>query len=223
MKNILKEIKNDIISMGDEPRVDNIEQYISQNKIFSILFYSKIIPNYLNILSSLDNFFNNDNSLKLILCICEDDEEDYNKIFSEINISCLIFNYDSKNKDLLIKQYNIISLPTLIILDKEGKLIDSLNNERITNLNENDIIGWKNKFIVPNIYKSKLPELGDKARVTSHHHELVFSTNIMKGYGKNGWICDVCRKNFDYTIPNFFCALCGWDICDACFDKYKCD
>jgi len=34
MKNVLKEIKNDIISKGDEPRVDNIEQYISQNKIF---------------------------------------------------------------------------------------------------------------------------------------------------------------------------------------------
>ena len=37
--NILKEIKNELISKGDEPRVDNLEQYISQNKIFTILFF----------------------------------------------------------------------------------------------------------------------------------------------------------------------------------------
>ena len=54
MKNILKEIKNDIICLGNEPRVDNIEQYISQNKIFCILFYSKILPEYSNLFLSLN-------------------------------------------------------------------------------------------------------------------------------------------------------------------------
>ena len=48
MKNILSNIKNDIISLGSEPRVDNLEQYMSQNKIFCILFYSKMIPEYTN-------------------------------------------------------------------------------------------------------------------------------------------------------------------------------
>ena len=36
----VKLIKNDILSYGKEPRVDNINQYISQNKLFCILFYS---------------------------------------------------------------------------------------------------------------------------------------------------------------------------------------
>ena len=99
MKNILKEIKNDIISVGDEPRVDNIEQYISQNKIFCILFYSNIIPDYSNMLTSLNNVINDNSSLKLIICICEDTEEDYKNTLSTINnVSCLIFNYESKNK-----------------------------------------------------------------------------------------------------------------------------
>ena len=224
MKNILKEIKNDIISVGDEPRVDNIEQYISQNKIFCILFYSNIIPDYSNMLTSLNNVINDNSSLKLIICICEDTEEDYKNTLSTINnVSCLIFNYDSKNRDLFIKKYNIISLPALIILDKDGTLIDSLNKERIINLKEKDIIGWKNKFIIPNMYKSKNPELGDRARISNHQHELIFSNNSMKpGYGKSGWICDICRKSFDYNRANFFCGLCGFDVCDVCFDKYKC-
>ena len=190
MKNILKEIKNDIISKGDEPRVDNIEQYISQNKIFCLLFYSDIIPEYLNILSSL-KIINNSDNLKLIICICEDSEEDYNKTISKINdISCLILNYNSKNKDFLINNYNIISLPKLIVLNKDGQVIDNLNSQRIQILNENDILGWKNKFIIPNLYKNKVPELGDRGRITNHQHELIFSNYSMKsGYGKGGWIC----------------------------------
>jgi len=131
MKNVLKEIKNDIISKGDEPRVDNIEQYISQNKIFCLLFYSNIIPEYLNILSSLKIINNNDN-LKLIICICNDSEEDYNKTISEMNdISCLILNYNSKNKEYLIDNYNVISLPKLIVLNKDGEIIDNLSSQRI--------------------------------------------------------------------------------------------
>ena len=219
MKNVLKEIKNDIISMGDEPRVDNIEQYISQNKIFCILFYSKIIPEYSNILLSLNTIINNSTTLKLIICICEDTEEDYKKSLYELNkISCLILNYDSKNRDLFIKKYNIMSLPKLIILDKEGELIEILNKERIMNINENDIRGWNNKFLIVNMHKVKEPELGDRARITNHQHELVFSNHSMKpGYGKGGWICDICRKSFNYNTSNFFCSLCGFDVCDVCF------
>ena len=225
MKNILKEIKNDIISLGNEPRVDNVEQYISQNKIFCLLFYSNIIPDFSNIFSSLNDIISNNSSLKLLICICEDNEEDYNKSLSQINnISCLILKYESKNRDSFIKKYSIIVLPTLIVLDKDGEIIDILNKERIMNVNEIVVNGWKNKFIIPNMYKNKVPELGDKARITKHQHELVFSNHSMKpGYGKGGWICDLCRKNFNYDTTNFFCGLCGFDVCDVCFDKYKCD
>ena len=49
--NILKEIKNELISKGTEPRIDNLDQYISQNKIFTILFISKIMTDVSSILS----------------------------------------------------------------------------------------------------------------------------------------------------------------------------
>ena len=69
MKNILKEIKSDIISKGDEPNVDNLDQYISQDKLFCILFYSKLIPDISSVLSSL-KIINSSNTLKLVICIC---------------------------------------------------------------------------------------------------------------------------------------------------------
>ena len=224
MNIIIKDIKNDIISSGTEPRINNLEQYISQKKIFCILFYSKIIPQYLNILSLLSNVINKNTMFKLLINICEENEEDYNKIVSEIKeISCLILGYNSKNRDSFIKQYNIISLPSLIILTKDGELIDCLNEERIIYLNDNDIKGWENKFIIPYTYKNKVPELGDKGRITNHQHELIFSNHSMKpGYGKGGWICDICRKSFEYNTANFFCSLCGFDVCDVCYDKYRC-
>ena len=223
MKNILKEIKNDIISKGDEPNVDNLDQYIIQDKLFCILFYSKFIPDSPNILSSL-KIINASDSLKLIICICEENEEDYKASLAQINnISCIILKYESKNRDGFINAYNIISLPSMIVLNKYGASMDMLNKERIQNINENDIKGWENKFIIPNIYKSRLPELGDKLKISNHQHELVFSDNLMKGYGMNGWICDLCKKHFQYNISNFFCALCGFDACDVCISKYRID
>ena len=224
MQNILKEIKNDFISSGTEPRVSKIEQYISQNKIFCILFYSKIIQGNSTLLSLLDNIINKDSMLKLLICICEENEEDYNKDVADLkNISCLILNFNSEIRNTFIQQYSIISLPNLIILDKNGLLMDSLNKERIMNLKDNDVLGWKNKFIIPNLYKDKATELGDKGRVSNHQHELIFADHSMKpGYGKSGWICDICRKSFQYNTPNFFCSLCNFDVCDVCYDRYKC-
>ena len=221
--NILKEIKNELISIGNEPNIDNLEQYISQNKIFSFLFYSKIIPDFESILSLLNNLYKKFDSMKLILCICEDNEEEYNEVFKTIqNISCLIFKFGSKMKEDLISFYNIISIPTLLVLDKNNKLIDCLNKERIINLKESDIEGWINKINIAINYKEKKFELGDVIKLSVHQHELIFSEQSMKpGYGRSGWICDICKKHFTASVCNFFCIICGWDICDECFNKYK--
>ena len=221
--NILKEIKNELISIGNEPRIDNFEQYIPQNKIFTFLFYSKIIPDFETILPLLNNLYEKFDSLKLIVCICEESEEEFKEILSTIkDISCLIMTFESKNRDKLISSYNIITLPSLIILDKEGILIDSLNFDRIINLNESIIEGWINKFNILNKYSEKKLELGMTTKLSVHPHELIYSEQSMKpGYGKSGWICDMCRKPFKANVCNFFCGLCGWDICDACYNKYK--
>ena len=133
--NILKEVKNELISKGKEPNIDNFDQYISQNKLFSILFFSKIIPNYTSILTNISTIFSKFDSIKLILCICEDTKEDFDEVLLSIkDISCLIFNFESKSRNNFILSYNIISLPCLIILNKDGILLDSLTCERINNL-----------------------------------------------------------------------------------------
>ena len=221
--NILKEIKNELIIIGNEPRIDNFEQYISQNKIFTFLFYSKIIPDFETILPLLNNLYEKFDSLKLIVCICEESEEEFKEILSTIkDISCLIMTFESKNRDKLISSYNIITLPSLIILDKEGILIDSLNFDRIINLNESIIEGWINKFNILNKYSEKKLELGMTTKLSVHPHELIYSEQSMKpGYGRKGWICDMCKKHFTASVCNFFCIICGWDICDECYNKYK--
>ena len=214
--NILKEFNKELISIGNEPRIDNLEQYISQNKIFTFLFYSKIIPEFESILPFLNNLYEKFDLLKLIICICEDTEEEFNQSLSTIrDISCLIMKFESKNRNYLISQYNIITLPTLIILDKDGILLDSLNINRIMNLSESIIEGWINIFNITNKYKEKKLELGMTTILSVHPHELIYSEQSMKpGYGKSGWICDMCRKSYDASVCNFFCIICGWDICD---------
>ena len=221
--NILKEIKNELISKGDEPRVDNLEQYISQNKIFTILFFSKIIPDFESVLSILNSIYQKFDNLKLIICICEETEEEFNQVLSCIkeDITCLILKYESKNREILISNYNIISLPTLLILDKNGALIDSLNIYQIINLQDNDIKGWINKIIISNIMKYENYELGQTIKISAHRHELVFSNTEMKGYSGAGWRCDLCRKSFGAKVCNFNCFSCGWDICEVCLNKYK--
>jgi len=223
--NILNEIKNELMSKGDEPRIDNLEQYISQNKMFTILFVSKIIPDFSSILTTISRNYENIDSIKLMICICEEAEEDFNEVLSNIkDISCLVFIYESKNRQNLISLYNIISLPTLIVLDKDAVLIASLNLERIMNLNESIIRGWINVFTLRNLFKNKTFVLGDVEKLSVHAHELVFSNQSMKpGYGTSGWICDLCRAHFTAKDCNFFCAICGWDICNACYNKYKND
>ena len=218
--NILKEVKNELISRGREPYVDNFDQYISQNKIFSIFFISKIIPELSSILNTMNSLYKNNEIIKLIICICSDSKEEFEETLLLIkdDISCLIFNYDSKNKETFINKFNIITIPSLIILDKEGNLIDSLNFERIKNLNEYDFKSWEN-ISNQNLRKYKKPELGDIIRISVHQHELIFSDNDMKGYGGSGWICDICRSSFSASTYNFFCPICGWDICDVCYNK----
>ena len=223
--NILKEIKNELISKGTEPRIDNLDQYISQNKIFTILFISKIMPDVSSILSSIHAQYSKNSKLKLILCICTDTKEDFDETFLIINdaIPCLIFNYESKMRENLISKFNIITIPSLLILDKDGVLIDRLNTEKIQNLNENIIKGWENIFMIRNLFSQRRKlELGETIKLSVHHHELIYSNHSMKpGYGYSGWSCDICRRSYKHDVTNFFCPLCGWDLCDICYNKYK--
>lgn len=224
---------NNILLEGEDIKEDNKEEIKDDFQdekrettglIFCILFYSKKIPEIENMLFSLNNKIYKSNSLKLIICICDETEEEYDEALSKIKgISYSVINYDIESRDLFLKKYNIAKLPTMIILDKYGKVIDSLNKERIVNFKECDIIKWKEKFDIPNELDNKKQELWKRAKIERHEHELVYGNNSMKpGYSKSsGFFCDTCLKSFDVGT-NYFCSLCEYDVCDECFEKYKC-
>ena len=127
--NILKEIEANIIKNGD-CSYTSINICMKQNNIFGILFISELIPNInhiIQIFSDLLNSFKNqeNNIFTLIICICSEEKEDYEKIFLKIsNISCFVLPFNSKQKESLIDKYNIIILPCLLLFDKNGKNIE---------------------------------------------------------------------------------------------------
>ena len=88
-----------------------MEKYISQNKIFTFIFYTKIIPDFEIILPLWTIYKKNSILIKLIICICEDNDEEFNQILSSIkDISCLIMKFESKNRDILISTYILLKV-----------------------------------------------------------------------------------------------------------------
>ena len=119
--NILKEIEPNIIKNGDASYT-SIDICIKQNNIFGMLFISEFIPNINNIIQIFSNILNSinneeNNIFTLIICICSEEKEDYEKTFLKIsNLSCFVLPYNSKHKENIIDKYNIIILPCLLIL-----------------------------------------------------------------------------------------------------------
>ena len=125
---------------------------------------------------------------------------------------------------MLFYKYNVISLPSLIIFDKDGKHLDYLNNNDINNINIEKIKGWKNTFsIINNNNKVSIYMIGDEGFVKCHQHILVYSDYLGKSpsYGKGNWYCDICGKSHKYDITNFYCDICGYDVCADCYEKNK--
>ena len=130
--NILKLIEPNIISNGDASYT-SIDICIKQNNIFSILFISYFLPDFdevINIFNDLLNSMKQEEKkiFTLIICICDEEKEEYDITFKKLsNISCFIIPFDCKEKQNLINNYNIMTLPCLLIFNKEGKNIGNLN------------------------------------------------------------------------------------------------
>ena len=231
--NILKELEQNIIKNGDASYT-SIDMCIKQNNIFGILFISEFIPNINNIIEIFRNLLkilkSEENDIfTLIICICSEEKEDYEKTLLKISdLSCFILPFDSKQKEKLINNYNIIILPCFLFFSKDGKNLQSLNNEEIEKINSNQIKGWKdilglignNNNIKKNIEKYYI---GMEGYIFGHRHILFYSDYLSKNpkYGKLNWYCDLCGETHPYTDNNFYCDLCGYDVCDACYENNK--
>ena len=227
--NILKEIESNIIKNGDSSYT-SLDICIKQNNIFGILFISEFIPNINKIIQILINLLNflkykENNIFTLIICICSEEKADYEKTLLKISgLSCFILPFDSKQKENMINKYNIITLPCFVLLNKDGKLFECLNEEEIMTINSDKIEGWKNilKF-VNNVKRVEKYFVGMEGAIFGHEHTLFYADYLSKNpdYGKLNWYCDLCKDTHPYSDNNFYCDLCGFDVCDACYEKNR--
>ena len=121
--NILRELEPNLIKIGDNSYT-TLDNCINQNKIFGILFLSGIVTKINNIIQKFNDLFNSEeinNTFKLIICICDEEKSNFDVVFSKLsNLTCFIIPYQSEGIEKLINKYNIISLPCLVIFDKNG-------------------------------------------------------------------------------------------------------
>ena len=227
--NILKLLEPNIIKNADASYT-SIDICIKQNNIFSILFISNFLPDFNDITSNFKNLFNTmkqeeRNIFTLIICICDEEKDDYDKTLKKLSeVSCFIIPFESKEKQKLIQNYNIITLPCLLIFDKDGKNIGNLGYKGIKDINLKKIEGWKKTLNI--IYNNKNEEiypLGMEGCIFGHEHILFYSDYLSKNpsYGKSNWFCELCGKSYIYLVTNFYCDLCGFNVCDSCFEKNR--
>ena len=227
--NLIREIEPNLIKKGNAIYT-SIDICIKENNIFGLLFISGIVPTINNIIHLFNNLENSltkeENIFKLIICLCDEEKEDYDNTFSLFeNLTSFIIPFDFAGKEKLINKYNIISLPCLIIIDKNGKCLKYLSNSDINNINKEEIKGWKNHLNLFENYKLKSSKyiIGDTGYVLGHQHQLEYTDYLGKSprYGKKNWYCDICGKAFSYYVTNFYCDDCRYDVCDACYEKNK--
>ena len=231
-KNILEEIEANIIKNGDASYT-SIDMCIKNNNVFGILFISEMLPNINNIIQIFQNLIDiikkeqENNYFTLIICICSEEKEDFEKTLLKISkLSCFILPYNSEYKEKIINKFNIVVLPSLLIFNKEGKNIESLNNDDIEKMTFEKLKGWKN--ILDNIQSINIKKLrkyyiGQEGAVYNHEHILFYSDYLSKSpdYGRGNWYCDICGAKHAYSDLNFYCDLCGYDVCDVCYEKNK--
>ena len=113
-KNILEEIEANIIKNGDASYT-SIDICIKNNNIFGLLFLSEILPNINNIIQIFQNLIDiikkeqENNYFTLIICICSEEKEDFEKTLLKISkLSCFILPYNSEYKEKIINKFNIL-------------------------------------------------------------------------------------------------------------------
>ena len=229
--NILKQIEPNIIKVSDASYT-SIDMCIKQNNIFCILFISNFLPDFNDIiiifkdlLNSMKQDENNNNIFTLIICICDEEKEDFDITLKKLSeVSCFIIPFDSKERQNLINNYNIITLPSLLIFDKNGKNIGNLNYNGIKDINLKKIEGWKKTLnIINNVKTEEKYFIGMEGTIYGHSHILFYADYLSKSpnYGKSNWQCDICGKSHTYLDTNFYCDLCGYNVCDSCFEKNR--
>ena len=133
--------------------------------------------------------------------------------FAEMPWKCLDYG-DRRTKEMLSSPmlFNVTGIPTLVLLDGDGKLITKDGRDAVMNTPFEDLPNYevKKKEEAARL-EAALETLPASIVHPSHPHELVKTPNV---YGGRGYGCNVCGgggKGWAYQ-----CARCGFDAHPKC-------
>ena len=224
MKESLLDYGTNFITQDNKLINNELQKYNKDTKIFCIFFMSSFHPFFNEIFQKINSLLNQEKEIQLIFCPCDETEEEYNTSKLQItNKNILIIPFSEKETiEKIINKHNVNYLPYMVIINKEGKEIFKLLKEEIMGITKEDILGWINQSNIKLFYDLKY-QIGEKGNSPCHPHTLTYaiSTTKMPAYRSGNWYCDECGKSFKANVTNFYCSLCGYDICDLCYDKTK--
>lgn len=94
----------------------------------------------------LADFYNKVNidkkKLEIIFSSCDNDLNQFNTYFK--TMPWIAFTYGDKINQDLSDIFNVLSIPMLIILNKDGKVLDKVARETVTTKGTSAIEHWKN-------------------------------------------------------------------------------
>ena len=224
MKESLLDYGTNFITQDNKLINNELQKYNKDTKIFCIFFMSSFHPFFKEIFQKINSLSNQEKEIQLIFCPCDETEEEYNTSKLQItNKNILIIPFSEKETiEKIINKHNVNYLPYMVIINKEGKEIFKLLKEEIMGITKEDILDWINQSNIKLFYDLKY-QIGEKGNSPCHPHTLTYaiSTTKMPEYRSGNWYCDECGKSFKANVTNFYCSLCGYDICDLCYDKTK--
>lgn len=242
MKNILSDLKENILDIEDKPinYLFSEQDPKTKDKLYAFFFYASFHPNFEEAVDSLINFYFSimkEDNLEIFFCSCDEDKMSYqesNDIIkskllpkescnSDLNSKTFFISFRNGNgKDSLIRKFKIDTVPRLVIINSQALIISELNNSEIINLTEDIFNIWikKNKASLLSGIKVRF-NIGDKVTLTLHQHGLIFTDYTLKKseYRTGTWHCDECGKSYGREVKNLYCGLCSYDLCMECYDK----
>ena len=141
--------------------------------------------------------------------VCTDENLEKN-----LDAECIFRGEVVKNKKIETKKE--------IIEDKKvSEFREEINNDQIENIEDKiasleifeedkkeGIIRIRSKLNIKNKFENKI-------KSPLHDHYL-YLCNTERSFLGEGYICNICKKDFKNSIPSFYCTLCDFDMCPNC-------
>ena len=118
-------------------------------KLIGIYFSAHWCPPCRQFTPLLVNFYNeckkNKKSFQIVFVSFDNTENDMSKYMTEANMPWLAVPYGSNFREQLAKEYNVNGIPTLIVIDQNGKVVSTNARGEVTSKGAKAYDQWKAK------------------------------------------------------------------------------